>query len=81
MSYAWTNISFMTITGYRVNEGIHQLKNLVVLLLLITFVTACSRQFAISVNEQSIYDPRVSANSLAVNDADLQGCLNLALRQ
>jgi len=33
------------------------------------------------VNDRSIYDPRVTLNSLAVTDADLQGCLNLALRQ
>jgi Leucine-rich repeat (LRR) protein len=42
---------------------------------------SCSRQFSVTLNEQSLYDPRMTTTSLPVADADLQGCLNLALRQ
>ena len=57
------------------------MNKLFLLILLISLTASCSRQFAISVNDRSIYDPRVTPNTLAVTDADLQGCLNLALRQ
>lgn len=42
---------------------------------------ACSRQFAITVNNQSVYDPRLPETGIQVADPGLQGCLNLALRQ
>lgn len=45
------------------------------------YLTSCSRQFAVTVNNQAVYDPRLPANVSQVADADLQGCVNLALRQ
>lgn len=51
------------------------------ILALATLLAGCTRQFAITVNEQSVYDPRLPENTRQVNDADLQGCINLALRQ
>ena len=44
-------------------------------------VVSCSRQFAVTINNQPVYDPRTQAITLQVADADLQGCINLALRQ
>ena len=51
------------------------------LLPVISTVTACSTQFAVTVNEQTVYDPRLQEGSVAVTDANLQGCINLTLRQ
>ena len=81
MSYAWHIMSFMIIGSYWRNCRIPVLKRLFILLILITFISACSRQFAVTVNDRSVYDPRIPPNSLAVKDGDLQGCVNLALRQ
>lgn len=41
----------------------------------------CNTPLTVSVNDQAVYDPdgRLSRNT--VTDADLQGCINLALRQ
>lgn len=44
-------------------------------------LNACNRQFAISVNEQPVYDPRGRIAIQGVADADLQGCINFALSQ
>ncbi|MEZ5491779.1 MAG: leucine-rich repeat domain-containing protein [Gammaproteobacteria bacterium] len=44
-------------------------------------LAGCTRQFAITVNEKSVYDPRLPENARQVSDPDLQGCINLALRQ
>ncbi|MFK7862753.1 MAG: leucine-rich repeat domain-containing protein [Pseudohongiellaceae bacterium] len=44
-------------------------------------LSACSQQFAVSVNNQAVFDPNSRLpNSEAVN-ANLQGCINLAMRQ
>ena len=55
------------------------------LLLLVTALLAglsgCSRQFSVTVNNQSIYDPRRPEGSREVVDPSLQGCINLALAQ
>jgi Leucine-rich repeat (LRR) protein len=48
---------------------------------ILVLVAGCARQFSVTLNDQSLYDPRLEASSLPVSDADLQGCLNLALRQ
>ncbi|MBL4821533.1 MAG: leucine-rich repeat domain-containing protein [Gammaproteobacteria bacterium] len=53
----------------------------IVLSTLVLLLFSCSRQFAVTVNNQAVYDPRYQPNSLPVQDADLQGCINLALRQ
>ncbi|PCJ28623.1 MAG: hypothetical protein COA96_00090 [SAR86 cluster bacterium] len=49
---------------------------------LIAFVLAsCSQQFTVSINNQAVFDPngRLIAGQLA--DANLQGCVNLAMQQ
>lgn len=51
------------------------------LLLILGLLSACSRQFSVTINDRSIYDPRVPTNTILVSDADLQGCVNLAVRQ
>lgn len=44
-------------------------------------LVSCARQFAVTVNNQTVYDPRIEPGSVHVSDPGLQGCLNLALRQ
>ena len=41
----------------------------------------CSNEFVVSINEQAIYDPEGRLRIDEVADADLQGCINLALQQ
>lgn len=45
------------------------------------FMTGCSNEFVVSVNEQAIYDPQGRLIIGEVDDADLQGCVNLAMQQ
>lgn len=49
--------------------------------LALSLLQACSQQFTVSVNNQAVYDPlgRLPGNETV--DANLQGCINLALRQ
>jgi len=54
---------------------------LVILLCGLFSLTFCSTQFAVTVNQQTVYDPRIPAGSVTVADANLQGCINLALSQ
>jgi Leucine-rich repeat (LRR) protein len=42
---------------------------------------SCSQTFTVSVNDQAVYDPTGRLISGEVIDADLQGCINLAMRQ
>ncbi|MSR12151.1 MAG: hypothetical protein EXR84_10200 [Gammaproteobacteria bacterium] len=42
---------------------------------------ACATPFTVSVNNQAVYDPDGRLARDIVTDADLQGCINLALRQ
>jgi len=49
--------------------------------LVILSLTACETPFTVSVNNQPVYDPDGRQASQTVVDADLQGCINLALRQ
>ena len=44
-------------------------------------LTSCANPIVISVNEQAIYDPSDRVRNAEVLDADLQGCINLALQQ
>ena len=50
-------------------------------LALVLAASGCSRQFAVTVNNRSVYDPRLPAQLLQVVDSDLQGCINLAVQQ
>ena len=52
------------------------------LLLALTAATAaCSQEFTVSVNDQAVYDPEDRLITGQVADADLQGCINLTMRQ
>jgi Leucine-rich repeat (LRR) protein len=44
-------------------------------------LAACSQQLAVSVNNQAVFDPQGRLPSSETVNADLQGCINLALRQ
>lgn len=48
---------------------------------LLAFLTACSQPLAISINNRAVYDPQGRLLEDETLDADLQGCINLALRQ
>ena len=49
--------------------------------LLATFFTACNQTYSVSINNQAVYDPAGQYLGSEVSDADLQGCINLAVRQ
>jgi len=51
------------------------------LVLLTLVVSACSQRFAVSVNNQTLIDPRPNATAYRFADPGLQGCVNLALQQ
>tara|TARA_R110002167_G_scaffold110677_2_gene281373 strand:- start:14586 stop:15101 length:516 start_codon:yes stop_codon:yes gene_type:complete len=51
------------------------------LLLLLLTITACSQRFAVSVNNQTLIDPRPNATAYRFADPGLQGCVNFALQQ
>ena len=53
----------------------------VLLLCLPLLLVACNRQYLVTVTNQAEYDPRLREGTVQLQDADLQGCLNLALRQ
>ena len=48
---------------------------------IILIVSACSNPLVVTINQQAIYDPEGRLSIGGVSDADLQGCINLALRQ
>ena len=56
-------------------------KNFLLLLLLTGIVSACAQNYSISVNDQALFDPSERLPTGEVTDADLQGCINLALIQ
>lgn len=49
-------------------------------LAILILLTGCSRQFAFSVNNNVLYDPRPNSYVI-VEDPGLQSCINLALQQ
>ena len=53
----------------------------ILLISLIAFYVSCSQPFTVSVNNQPVYDPTGRLISDEVINAELQGCINLALRQ
>lgn len=44
-------------------------------------VTACGRQYSVSVNERVLYDPRRDITQVYFPDPGLQSCVNVRLRQ
>ena len=51
------------------------------ILLTCILIIGCTNQIVVSINEQPIYDPSGRLRQGEVLDADLQGCINLALQQ
>ena len=47
----------------------------------LTFLAACAQPIAISINNRAVYDPRGRLLENETLDADLQGCINLSLKQ
>lgn len=50
-------------------------------LVTVCMLGACSQQFTVSVNNQAVFDPNSRLPSNEAVSADLQGCINLAMRQ
>ncbi len=48
---------------------------------LFILLTSCSQPYTVSINNQAVYDPSGRLIDGSIVDADLQGCINLALRQ
>jgi Leucine-rich repeat (LRR) protein len=48
---------------------------------IIILLVGCSQQLAVSVNNQAVFDPQGRLPNSETVNADLQGCINLALRQ
>ncbi|MEQ8314014.1 MAG: leucine-rich repeat domain-containing protein [Gammaproteobacteria bacterium] len=44
-------------------------------------LVACARPLTVSVNDQAVYDPRGRITGSQALDADLQGCINVAMQQ
>ncbi len=51
------------------------------LVLLPLLMVSCSQQIAVSVNNRAVFDPNNRLPSGEALNADLQGCINLAMRQ
>lgn len=47
----------------------------------ILMLSACSQQFAVSINDRTVFDPRPGATQYRFADAGLQACVNFALQQ
>lgn len=47
----------------------------------LALLSACSSSYTVSVNSQPVYDPRGRLPGNEAVDANLQGCINLALQQ
>ena len=47
----------------------------------ILILQACSQSFTVSVNSQAVYDPQGRLPGNEAVDANLQGCINLAMQQ
>jgi len=48
---------------------------------ILLLMSACSQQFAVSINDRTVFDPRPGAASYRFADAGLQACVNFALQQ
>lgn len=48
---------------------------------LLLFISACSQNFTVSVNNQAVFDPTGRLFNGELADPDLQGCVNIAMQQ
>ena len=57
-------------------------RSLMALLLTLAMLVSasCARQYSVSVNNRTVYDPRQSLPAVTLADPSLQACLNLALQ-
>lgn len=53
----------------------------IVVVLFVLSCSSCSQRFAVTLNNQPLYDPRVNAADQRFADPGLQGCVNFALQQ
>ncbi len=51
------------------------------LVLLGLVLASCNQSYSVSINNQPVYDPTGRSINNEVSDADLQGCINLAMQQ
>ncbi|MDP1931878.1 MAG: leucine-rich repeat protein [Gammaproteobacteria bacterium] len=49
-------------------------------ILAIIILGGCAQRFAVSINDQTVYDPRPNATEYRFSDPGLQGCVNFALQ-
>ena len=47
--------------------------------LVIFTLVGCAQRYAVSINEQTVYDPRPNSTGYRFSDPGLQGCVNFAL--
>ncbi len=52
-----------------------------VVVLFVLSCSSCSQRFAVTLNNQTLYDPRVNPAAQHFADPGLQGCINFALQQ
>lgn len=55
--------------------------HVLLLFMAVSLITACSQTFTVSVNSQPVYDPLGRLPGNEAIDANLQGCINLAMQQ
>jgi len=53
----------------------------VLALLMVLVLSTCATKFQVTLNNQQVYNPTTGAGASQITDADLQGCINLALSQ
>lgn len=71
----------MKITSNRLIYKVFFYLRLPVWIIAAFLLVACSQQLAVSVNNQAVFDPKGRLPSSEAVNADLQGCINLAMRQ
>lgn len=63
--------------SFKISAG----RALLLMLLASLVISGCARKFSVSVNQQTVYDPRPSTSIVRVEDPGLQSCINLLVRQ
>ncbi len=66
--------------GFR-HANVASLKPTLFVVLIPCLLLACSQQYAVSVNNRAVFDPNNRLPSGEAINPDLQGCINLAMRQ
>ena len=66
---------------HRLMTGSNAFWTRLALLIWLSLFASCNQPFTVTVNDQAVYDPTGRLISSEVSDADLQGCINLAMQQ